>query len=186
MMKAVICFLILMIYSKSHFINAQQPSPSRVITETSRPSEKINTTFPYDIDLKNADGQTVNSSKLFKKNKRATVLLFWMTTCGPCRMELNAISGKFDTWKKKTDFDFYAISIDFSDRVEQFNTRVKESKWPFPAYFDINREFRSVMPGELNGLPQLFVLNKKGEVIYHTRRFIPGDEDKLFEALQKI
>ena len=42
------------------------------------------------------------------------------------------------------------------------------------------------MPGELNGLPQLFVLNKKGEVIYHTRRYMPGDEDKLFEALQKI
>ena len=86
----------------------------------------------------------------------------------------------------KTDFDFYAISIDFSDRVEQFNTRVKESKWPFPAYFDINREFRSVMPGELNGLPQLFVLDKKGAVVYHTRRYMPGDEDKLFEALEKM
>ncbi|MBK6698330.1 MAG: redoxin domain-containing protein [Saprospiraceae bacterium] len=100
------------------------PHPSHHRNQS--PFRKINKTFPYDIDLKNADGQVVNSSKLFKKNKRATVLLFWMTTCGPCRMELNAISGKFDTWKKKTDFDFYAISIDFSDRVEQFNTRVKK------------------------------------------------------------
>ncbi len=185
MLKSVNIFINILLLS-SLFLHAQHSSPSRVITETSRPSEKINTTFPYDIDLKNADGQVVNSSKLFKKNKRATVLLFWMTTCGPCRMELNAISSKFDTWKKKTDFDFYAISIDFSDRVEQFNTRVKESKWPFPAYMDIHREFRSVMPGELNGLPQLFVLDQKGSVLYHTRRYMPGDEDKLFEALQKI
>jgi len=186
MPKVIIYFFLCILYSNSLVVLSQQPSPSLVITETSRPTEKINKTFPYDIDLKNADGQVVNTSKLFKKNKRATVLLFWMTTCGPCRMELNAISGKFDTWKKKTDFDFYAISIDFSDRVEQFNTRVKESKWPFPAYMDIHREFRSVMPGELNGLPQLFVLNKKGEVIYHTRRYMSGDEDKLFEALQKM
>ena len=177
MLKSVNIFINILLLS-SLFLQAQQPAPSRVITETSRPTEKINKTFPYDIDLKNADGQVVNSSKLFKKNKRATVLLFWMTTCGPCRMELNAISSKFETWKKKTDFDFYAISIDFS--------RVKESKWPFPAYMDIHREFRSVMPGELNGLPQLFVLDQKGSVLYHTRRYMPGDEDKLFEALQKI
>ncbi|MCC7026405.1 MAG: TlpA family protein disulfide reductase [Saprospiraceae bacterium] len=183
MLKSVNIFINILLLS-SLFLQAQQPS--RVITETSRPSEKINKIFPFDIDLKNADGQVVNSSKLFKKNKRATVLLFWMTTCGPCRMELNAISSKFETWKKKTDFDFYAISIDFSDRVEQFNTRVKESKWPFPAYMDIHREFRSVMPGELNGLPQLFVLDHKGTVLYHTRRYMPGDEDKLFEALQKL
>ena len=185
MPKSVI-FLLSFLLIPSLLLLSQQPSPSRVITETSRPSEKINTTFPYDIDLKNADGLVINSSKLFKKNKRATVLLFWMTTCGPCRMELNAISSKFETWKKKTDFDFYAISIDFSDRVEQFNTRVKESKWPFPAYMDIHREFRSVMPGELNGLPQLFVLDHKGAVLYHTRRYMPGDEDKLFEALLKL
>ena len=185
MPKLILYHFLFLCYSSIPILS-QQPAPTRVITETSRPSEKINKIFPFDIDLKNADGQVVNSSKLFKKNKRATVLLFWMTTCGPCRMELNAISGKFDTWKKKTDFDFYAISIDFSDRVEQFNTRVKESKWPFPAYMDIHREFRSVMPGELNGLPQLFVLDHKGTVLYHTRRYMPGDEDKLFEALQKL
>ena len=99
MLKSVNIFINILLLS-SLFLQAQQPAPSRVITETSRPTEKINKTFPYDIDLKNADGQVVNSSKLFKKNKRATVLLFWMTTCGPCRMELNAISSKFETWKK--------------------------------------------------------------------------------------
>lgn len=161
-------------------------SNARMITETSRPADKINKIFPFDIDLKDADGKIINSSKLFKKTKKPTVLLFWMTTCGPCRMELNAISQKFTNWKKSTDFNFYAISTDFSDRTEQFNQRVKESNWPFQAYFDFNREFRNVMPGELNGLPQLFVLNEKGEVLYHTRRYMPGDEDKLYEALKKF
>lgn len=165
---------------------AQETRTPRILQETSRKSELIAKEFPYDIQLKDANGQIFNSATVFSKHKKATVLLFWMTTCGPCRMELNAISKKFDQWKKKVDFDFYAISTDFPDRIEQFNTRVKESNWPFPAYFDFNREFRFVMPGELNGLPQLFVLNKKGQIIYHTRRYLFGDEDKLFEALKAI
>jgi len=164
----------------------QEAAKVRVLQETSRRSEEISKVFPFDIQLKDANGQVFNSATVFSKHKKATVLLFWMTTCGPCRMELNAISSKFGQWKKKVDFDFYAISTDFPDRIEQFNTRVKESNWPFPAYFDFNREFRYVMPGELNGLPQLFLLDKKGKIVYHTRRYLFGDEDKLFDALKAI
>ncbi|MBK9727924.1 MAG: TlpA family protein disulfide reductase [Saprospiraceae bacterium] len=165
---------------------SQKPAIPRVVKETSRAPDLIKKEFPYDIQLKNSDGQIFNSATLFKKNNKATVLLFWMTTCGPCRNELQAISQKYAQWKKQLDFEFYPISIDFSDRTEQFNNLVKGSKWTFPAYFDFNREFRHVMAGELNGLPQLFVLNKKGDVIYHTRKYIPGDEDKLFEFLKSI
>lgn len=177
-----ICLLIL----ATSTLSAQQASEIHVIQETSRKSELIQKEFPFDIQLKDASGQVFNSATVFSKHKKATVLLFWMTTCGPCRMELNAISKKFEQWKKKVDFDFYAISTDFPNREEQFCNRVKESNWPFPAYFDFNREFRYVMPGELNGLPQLFVLNKKGKIVYHTRRYLFGDEDKLFEALKAI
>lgn len=154
--------------------------------ETSRPSNQINKVFPYDIQLSDADGNTINSSNLLGKNNKATVLLFWLTTCGPCRMELKAISSKFKEWKKEKDFEFYAISMDFPERNEQFRKRVKESNWPFAAYNDANGEFRYVMEGGLNGLPQVFLLDKKGQVIYHHRKYRPGDEDKLFEAIKKI
>ena len=129
------------------------------------------------------DGIQTNSAKLFSNKTKATVLLFWITTCGPCRMELKAISGKYEQWKKQLNFDFYAISTDFSDRQSDFQTRVNESNWQFPAYMDINREFRLLMDGGLNGLPQLFVVNNKGEVLYHTRKYRPGDEDALFNLI---
>jgi cytochrome c biogenesis protein CcmG/thiol:disulfide interchange protein DsbE len=167
-------------------IIGQQTITPNFIVETARPADKIKKEFPYDIQLRDADGKLLNSETVFKKNKKATVLLFWMSTCWPCRMELKAISEKFSQWKQKTNFEFYAISLDFADRVEQFNTKVKESNWPFPAYHDFNGEFRSVMDGGLNGLPQLFLLNKKGQVIYHTRKYTPGDEDKLFDAIKGI
>ncbi|MEP7197047.1 MAG: TlpA disulfide reductase family protein [Saprospiraceae bacterium] len=164
---------------------SQNQKSNTAVTDNKNSFEQSKKEFPYNIALQNADGIVFNSSKLFKKNKKATVLLFWLTTCGPCKLELTAISGKFNGWKKSADFDFYAISTDFSNRYDQFKTRVKESQWPFPAYFDMNRQFSTVMPGELNGLPQLFVIDKKGNIIYHTRKYQAGDEDKLFEVLKK-
>ncbi len=173
------------IFSWFNIVGQQDPFV-HVTQETSRPEDQIKKEYPYDIQLKDADGLLHNSANVFKNNKKATVLLFWMTTCGPCRMELNAISGKFDHWKKEVDFDFFAVSMDFPYNYYKFTERVKKSNWPFPSFIDVNREFRYAMEGGLNGLPQLFVLNKKGKIIYHTRRYMPGDEDKLFQALKSI
>ena len=163
-----------------------QPRQGNYYVDTARPSNKIQSTFPYDISLRNAKGDTLNSAKVFEKNGKPTVLMFWLTTCGPCRMELNAITEKYDGWKHQADFNFYAISTDFPKNYAQFVSRVEEGKWRFPAYHDLNREFRMVMPGELNGLPQVFVLDKNGNIAYHTRKYVPGDEDTLFEEIKKL
>lgn len=181
----------------SAFGQNSSPSPATVpatnsapranyYVDTARPSNQIKATFPYDISLKTAQGDTLNSADVFKKNGKPTVLMFWLTTCGPCRMELNAIKEKYDGWKQQTDFNFYAISADFPKNYPNFVTRVNEEGWHFPAYNDLNREFRHVMPGELNGLPQVFVLDKDGNIAYHTRKYMPGDEDKLFEEIKKL
>lgn len=163
-----------------------QPRQSNYFVDTARPSNQIQSTFPYDISLRNAKGDTLNSAKVFEKNGKPTVLLFWLTTCGPCRMELNAIKDKYDGWKQQADFNFFAISTDFPKNYPQFISRVEEGNWGFPAYHDLNREFHLVMPGELNGLPQVFVLDKSGNIAYHTRKYVPGDEDKLFEEIKKL
>jgi peroxiredoxin len=171
----------------------QQPQPVAAAApqgsyymDTARPSDQIEKTFPYNISLRNAQGDTLNSANVFQKNGKPTVLMFWLTTCGPCRMELNAIKDKFDGWKQQADFNLYAISTDFPKNYPQFVSRVDEGNWHFPAYHDLNREFRLVMPGELNGLPQVFVLDKNGNIAYHTRKYMPGDEDALFEEIRKL
>ena len=162
------------------------PKPRNINASTSRPADKIEKVFPYDIDLKTAEGKVVNSSKMFKKNGKPTVLLFWLTTCAPCRMEMEAIKGKFENWQKEADFNFYAISTDFPKNYENFVKRVNESGWKWEAYNDVNREFMQIMPGELNGLPQTFLLDKNGEIVLHKRKWIPGDEDKLIETIKDL
>jgi hypothetical protein len=43
-----------------------------------------------------------------------------------------------------------------------------------------------VMPGELNGLPQSFVLDKNGNVVMHKRKYSTGDEDQLYEQVKTL
>jgi len=159
---------------------------AHVYTSTSRSATEIEQNFPFDIELKKADGTVVNSAETLTKSDKPTVLLFWLTTCKPCFMEMAAIQEKYDAWQAETPFNLYAISTDFSRNFEAFAKRVKDSNWPFEAYNDVNREFKEVMPDGLNGLPQVFVLNAAGEIVYHKRRYRPGDEDTLFAEIQRI
>ncbi len=155
-------------------------------SETSRPASEIKSTFPYDISLTNADGDALNSASVFTQNGKPTVLLFWLTTCVPCRYELAAVAKKYKDWQKELPFNLYAISVDFPKNYSNFKKRVHDSAWPFPAFHDTNREFRLIMPGELNGLPQSFVLDKDGNIVRHKRKYYTGEEDELFEFIKTL
>lgn len=166
---------------------AEKPKPRvRYIMETSRSKSEINQNYPFDIDLKTADGEVFNSAEILKSNGKPTVVLFWLTTCVPCRYELKAIDGKYENWKKEADFNLVAISTDFQKNYESFVKRVNESGWKWDTYNDVNREFRQVLPGELNGLPQTFIFDKDGKIVYHKRKYRSGDEDMLFEKVKAI
>ena len=169
-------------------INSQTTPQYPLVTAAPHRSESaVKKTFPFDIVLQDTLGRMFSSTNVLPTKKKPLVLFFWMSTCGPCRQELEAIKATYADWKKETDFRMLAISLDFPDYYKNFVERVKKEGWQFEALFDINREFPYVMPyGGLNGLPQVFVLDDKGETTYHHRRYIPGDEKELFEAIKKL
>ena len=169
-------------------VNAQTPQYlskfPKLKSAPERQPKDITKAFPFDIALKDTAGNLYSSAAVLPTKKKPLVVLFWLTTCGPCRMELETIKENYDAWKKETDFRFIAISTDFDFNYAKFIDRVRVSGWQFEAYNDVQHEFMSVMPGELNGLPQLFVFDDAGKIIYTHRRFIPGDEKELFEVLK--
>lgn len=170
---------------KRDTIIPKTPRQSNIIIDQARPKSKINGVFPYDIDLKNIKGEVAKSSEIISDTDKPTVLLFWLTTCYPCRMELDAIKKVYKDWTSETDFNMVVISTDFQKNYQNFVDRVKEENWDWTTYHDTRREFRHVMPGGLNGLPQVFVIDSKGEIVYHKRRYYTGDEHKLYEAVKK-
>ncbi|MFK7933083.1 MAG: TlpA family protein disulfide reductase [Saprospiraceae bacterium] len=165
---------------------AAQKNRPRVIRSSARPKNEIQQNYPYDISLKTAEGKEIPSDKALATNGKPTVLMFWLTTCTPCRFEMEAIKGKYADWQDQADFNFYAISTDFDRNYDAFVKIVNEKGWEWETYNDVNREFRNVMPGELNGLPQTFVLDAAGKIVYHKRKWRPGDEDVLFDKVKAL
>lgn len=161
----------------------QSREPSYVM-DTARPTEKIDGTYPHDIRLLSAAGDTLLSSQVLPTGK-PVVLLFWLTTCYPCRMELEALQKVWPQWKDSLDFELVAISTDFARNYPAFFARVEEQAWPWPAYIDLNREFSRILPGGLNGLPQTFFLDARGRIHGHKRKFRPGDETEMFLMLRE-
>ncbi len=155
------------------------------IIDQARPKDQIDQKFPFDIDMKTIAGDVKKSSEIIGSENKPTIMLFWLTTCYPCRMELDAIDKVYDSWQEETDFNMVVVSTDFQKNFGNFVDRVEEEKWKWTTYHDMRREFRHVMPGGLNGLPQVFVFNSKGEIVYHKRKYYSGDELKLYEAVKK-
>lgn len=141
--------------------------------------------FPFGISLLKTDSTTINTKDILKKDK-PTVLAFWLTTCLPCHAELASYAQHFADWQKEADFRLLAVSIDFPERFPQVKKMAKEKKWPFPVYWDNTRAFKEVLPGGLNGLPQVFLFDKNGTLVWQHKKYAPGDEAELFSKIKAL
>lgn len=141
--------------------------------------------FPFKgLTLTTPDSTDVPATKVFKTGQ-PTVVAFWLTTCMPCIAEFGAYSEKMAEWKKITDFQLVAVSIDFPERFKKIKPMVAQHAWPFPVYWDRQRRFKDILPGNLNGLPQVFVFDKSGKLVWQHKKYRPGDETELFEQVKK-
>ncbi len=124
--------------------------------------------YPFNIQLTTPDSTEINTSNM------------------PCFAELGSYAEHFAAWQQQVDFRLIAVSIDFPERFHKFQQVAREKKWPFPVYWDRTRAFKEILPGGLNGLPQVFLFDKKGKLVWQHRKYMPGDELAMFEEIKKV
>jgi cytochrome c biogenesis protein CcmG/thiol:disulfide interchange protein DsbE len=143
-------------------------------------------TLPADVMLTTLDSTELRSAAAWGKKRRPTVLAFWLTTCPPCQRELATYTQKYPEWKKKADFQLYAISIDHPPRFRKVVQTARERAFPFPVYWDRIQAFKAYMPGGLNGLPQVFLFDKNNKLVWQHKGYRPGDEEVLFAKIMEL
>jgi cytochrome c biogenesis protein CcmG, thiol:disulfide interchange protein DsbE len=182
-----ILFLLLLSFSshQAHAQNAADAQGLKMRISTARQSGKIDSIFPFDITLRNLDSTLTSSGDVFKNNGKPTVIAFWLTTCYPCMIELETYVKEYENWMKTTPFNLVAVSTDFPEKFKKIGQVANEKKFPFPTYWDFNREFKEILPGGLNGLPQVFLFDKDGKLVWQHKRFYYGDEKELFAKVQE-
>lgn len=142
---------------------------------------KAQRTLPS-VEVKNMNGKTVNLAAL-KNDGKPMVVFAWEITCQPCISEFNAIAKVYDGWKKETGAKIIAVSIDDSRSSVRVTPLVKSKGWNFEVYLDPNQAFKRAM--NISYCPYVFVLDSKGEVVWQKGGYSPGDENIIYDIVQK-
>jgi peroxiredoxin len=135
------------------------------------------------VKIKTLEGKTVDITDYTKKGK-AVVFSFWATWCAPCKKELDNIAEIYDEWQKNYDVEVIAITIDDARNLPKIKPLVMQKKWKYTVLSDVNSDLKR----ELNfpSVPQTFLVDKKGNIVYSHTGYAPGDEDELEKKIKKI
>jgi peroxiredoxin len=131
--------------------------------------------FPK-VNIKTLDGKSVSTSDYTAKGK-ITIVSFWATWCTPCKVELDIINDLYGEWVEKYDIQLLAITIDDARGLAKVPAMVKTKGWQFTVLSDTKQELQQAL--NFQPIPQTFLLNQKGEIVYSHSGFKPGDEVEL-------
>ena len=120
---------------------------------------------------------------------KPTVLSFFATWCGPCRLEMPEL----DTLSREyTDINFYLVDV---SGLTQGKAKMKEDPEKVKMMVDklgvtlqvlMDKYGKVAEKYGVKSLPRLVVIDAKDKVHYIHDGYAPGDEKKLKEVLDKL
>ncbi len=137
-----------------------------------------------DIDFKSLDGKTVNLTD-YAENGKITIISFWATWCSPCKKELDAIADLYPDWQEKYDVELLAITIDTPRALASKVPGIVATKgWDYEVLSDSKLELQKAL--DFQTVPQTFVLDKNGKIVYDHSGYTPGDEYELEDKIKAL
>lgn len=135
------------------------------------------------VKLKTLEGETVDLAS-FASNGKVTIISMWATWCAPCKKELDAIAGLYEQWQKKYNVELVAITIDTHRQLAKVKPMVELKAWPYKILSDADNQLRTLL--KVESIPQTFVVNTNGVIVYSHTGYSPGDEVELEEQLMNL
>lgn len=136
------------------------------------------------IEVKDIDGNTVNVQSIMDDGV-PVILSFWYTTCKPCLQELGAVNDAYVDWIEEAEFKVVAVSTDDSRSSAKVKPMVNGRGWTdFTILLDENSDLKRAM--NVQTQPTVFVLDRKGNVVYTHTGYTPGSEEELFDQILKL
>lgn len=133
--------------------------------------------------VKTLEGKSVSTST-FSNEGKPIILSMWATWCKPCIRELNAIKDQYPDWQAETGVKIIAISIDDARNTAKVKPFVNGEGWEYEVYLDENGDLKRLL--SVNSIPHTFLVDGEGRIVWQHNGYAPGDEDELFELVQKV
>jgi peroxiredoxin len=134
-------------------------------------------------ELKTLEQETVDLADLLKE-KELTVISFWATWCKPCQSELDAIADLYPEWQEELGVQMLAITIDTQRQLSKVPGILSTKGWEYTVLSDANNVMRNQLG--FQAIPQTYVVDSAGNVLYSHSGYSPGDEYELEDKLKEL
>jgi thiol-disulfide isomerase/thioredoxin len=134
-----------------------------------------------DVTIKSLDGQSVSVKKIIEN--KLTLVNFWATWCGPCKIELDHLKDIYPSWQEKYGLQLVAITIDNPRQLSKVAPMIKSKGWPYLFFEDSVGNLKNKL--NFQSIPQSYLVNKEGKVVWSNMGYSPGVEIEIEKQIQK-
>ncbi len=138
--------------------------------------------FP-NIEVKTLDGQTVNLKDYTGKGK-ITLVDFWATWCLPCQKELDVLADLYPDWQEEYGVEIVAVTLDTRRALAKVAPMVETKGWEYTILSDTKGNAQEAL--SFQPIPQVFLVDQNGNIVYAHTGFEMGDEEELEEIIAKL
>jgi peroxiredoxin len=136
------------------------------------------------VKVEDGKGKAVDTASLVD-GKTPMIISFWAVTCKPCIRELDAINEVLPDWLDVADFRVVAVSTDDARFTAQARSLAEGHGWSdYTLLYDKNGDFKRAMNVQFT--PQVYVVDKDGNIVYAHTGYTAGGENELFEKIQEL
>jgi peroxiredoxin len=135
------------------------------------------------VEVRTLDGQTIDIQQ-YAQDGKITVLSFWATWCTPCKKELDAMADLYPYWQEDYNVEIVAVTIDTQRQLAKVKPMVESKGWVYTILSDANQQLQNAM--NFQTIPQTFVVDQNGDIVYSHSGYVPGDEYELEDKLKKL
>ena len=136
------------------------------------------------VKIEDGKGKAFNTSELVD-GKTPMIISFWAVTCKPCIRELDAIAELYPDWSEEANFRVVAVSTDDARFTAQARSLAEGHGWEdFTLVYDKNGDFKRAMNVQFT--PQVYVVDKDGNIVYSHTGYTPGGESELFNKIKEL
>ena len=151
-------------------------------------SAQVNNTGCSETDRKanlNFVLKDINGNDVTLSDYRGKVILldFWATWCEPCKKQMRYLDLFYNHFKS-SGVNVLTINTDSPKSMSKVKPYIRTKGFDFNVAVDPNSQVYKKL--KIQQMPTTIIIDKKGNVVYRHKGYVPGDEVGILKAITEL